>query len=145
MFRYQESYRMRSVIRLTGIWLCLLLSACNLDLASNITPSPTPDLPRVVITSPPNNTLVVEEAEFEFEIVARDETAGIAKVELYVDDELINDSSPLDAPAVPVFVVKMNWKAQRIGQHFVEVIPYRLDGTRGDSATLTIEVIPPEE
>jgi hypothetical protein len=137
--------RMRPVICLMGIALCLLLSACNLDLAGNIVPTATPDLPRVVIAAPANNSRVIEDIEFEFEIVARDETAGIAKVELYVDDELINDSTPPDAAAVPVFVVKMNWKARDIGQHFVEVVPYRPDGSRGDSATLTVEVIPADQ
>src|SRR5262249_42044966 len=108
---------MRSVIRLMALLTWLLLAACNLDTAST-PPTATPDLPRVQIISPENNSRIIEDTEFDFDIVARDETAGIAKVELMIDDELINTASPTDNPAVPVFYVKMNWKARGIGQHF---------------------------
>ena len=87
---------------------------------------------------------MVAETDFVFDIVARDETQGIAKVELRIDDELIAEAEPPDEDSVPVFRVNMNWLAQGIGKHFVEVIPYRPDGTRGDPAQLTLEVIASE-
>jgi hypothetical protein len=124
--------------------LLLTLAACNLDLASNITPEPTPDLPRLEVLAPPNNSRVVEGTEFVFDIVARDETHGIARVELRIDDETIAEAKPPETDSVPVFRVNMNWLAQGIGKHFVEVIPYRPDGTQGDPAPLTLEVIESE-
>lgn len=133
---------MRSVSRLMALLACLLLlAACNLDIANNTPPTATPDLPRVEILAPANNSRVIEDIEFDFDILARDETAGIAKVELLIDDEPINEASPPDSASVPTFRVSMNWKARGIGQHFVEVIAYRPDGTRGDSAKLTLEVV----
>lgn len=115
-----------------------LLSACNLGVS---TPAPTPDLPQIEILSPLNNQQVYEGAEFDFDIVARDSTQGIARIELYIDGVIINTASPVDAENTPVFRVAMNWRAQGIGLHVVEAIAYRPDGTRGDAFLMNIEVI----
>lgn len=120
--------------------LAAMLAGCNLGSPAP-TPIPTPDLPSAEITAPPNNRQVVEGVEFDIEIVARDSTAGIAKVELYVDEELINEAAPADSSSVPVFAVTMNWRAAGAGFHIVEAIPYREDGTQGDPAAITIEVL----
>lgn len=122
----------------------LLLSACNLAQSAEVTEDPTPDLPRVEILFPANNQQVIEGAEFDFDIVARDENPGIARVELYIDEELINEARPVDDEVVPVFRVTINWLAQGEGLHVAEVIAYRPDGTRGDPALLTVEVLPRE-
>ena len=119
--------------------LCLLLAACNLGQAAP-TPVPTADLPTAEITDPPNNREIVEGTTFNIEIVARDRTAGISKVELLVDENVINEAAP-DGDPVPVFAVTMNWRARGAGQHIIEVVPYRLDGTRGDAARVIVQVL----
>ena len=128
------------------IWLILALSmtACNLGTAG-VTPLPTPDIPRVEILAPSNNQQVLDGFEFDFDIVARDENPGVSLLELYVDELLINFSSPVDGEAVPVFRATMNWRATGAGLHIVEVIAYRPDGTQGDPARINIEVLPREE
>ncbi|MGB7337309.1 MAG: Ig-like domain-containing protein [Phototrophicaceae bacterium] len=122
------------------ITLILLLAGCNLG-TSDVTAVPTPDLPSVEILSPANNQQVIIGVDFNFDIVARDSTAGIALVELYVDDALINFSTPVDAASVPIFRTEMNWQASGIGRHIIAVIAYREDGTPSDPARLTIEVL----
>lgn len=126
---------------LTLLWI---LSACNLG-TSSVTPVPTPDIPQVEILSPENNQQAFEGVEFDFDIVARDASEGIALVELYVDEVVINFSSPVEEASVPVFRTTMNWRALGVGLHIIEVIAYREDGQQSDPARITIEVLPREQ
>lgn len=119
-----------------------ILAGCNLISSEEITPIPTPDIPQTEILSPSNNRQVVEGTEFDIDIVAHDENPGIARVELFIDGESINEASPVDDEIVPVFRVTMNWLAQGIGLHVIEAAAYRPDGTRGDAAVINIEVLP---
>jgi hypothetical protein len=128
-------------ISFLSLLLPVLLSACNLT-AATPTPVPTPDIPRVDIREPANNRQVVEGVEFDIDIVARDEGAGISRVELLVDGELLNDAQPVEATAVDVFRVTMNWLARDPGLHVLEAIAYRPDGTASDPAIINIEVLP---
>lgn len=121
--------------------IAMLLLACNLS-TTPPTPLPTPDLPRTEILAPANNARVIEGVEFEFDVVGRDETLGIAKLELRIDDTTVHEVTPTDVAAVPVFRATMNWLAAGVGLHSVEAIAYRPDGTPSDAALINIEVVP---
>ncbi|MCU0511523.1 MAG: Ig-like domain-containing protein [Anaerolineae bacterium] len=123
-----------------GLLLCGLLAACNLEAGGSAALTPTPDLPRVDILAPANNSRVEEGLDFAFDIVAQD-SAGIARVELRIDEQTIHEAAPPDSPTVPLFRVSMNWRATTLGQHLVEVIAYRADGTPGIPAQMIIEVV----
>jgi hypothetical protein len=129
---------MRFVLCLIG--LVIILCGCNLQSADTITPMPTPDLPRVEILSPGNNSKVIVGTEFDFDVVARDETQGIAKIELRINDQMIHEAEPPEG-SVEVFRAQLNWLAGTEGSALVEVIPYRPDGTQGDPARLILEVV----
>ncbi|MCS6835924.1 MAG: Ig-like domain-containing protein [Anaerolineae bacterium] len=137
----QSLLRHRTWPSLRLAWLALTLLACNLVIGGAPPAPPTPDLPRVQILSPANNQLVYEGADFDLDIVAQDESLGIARVELWVDGVLVNSASPSEATSVAVFRVMMNWLARGVGLHALEAVAYRPDGTRSDSALLTLEVI----
>lgn len=125
------------------LWLMVLVMAlcgCNLQSADSITPMPTPDLPRIEILSPANNQSVIVGTEFDFDIVARDETAGIARVELRINDNLVQEAEPPEG-VVEVFRVQMNWLAANEGDSLVEAIPFRPDGTQGDPARIVLTVV----
>lgn len=126
---------------LIAVLLVIWLAGCNLTQGDAPTPMPTPDLPRVEILEPANNRQIYEGTEFDFDIVARDETSGIARVELYIDDRVINSASPLEGESVPVFRVTMNWRAEGIGLHTVQAVAYRPDGTQSDPIIINIEVL----
>lgn len=121
--------------------LVMLLTGCNLTQGGSATPTLLPDLPQVEILEPANNRQIYEGTEFDFDIVARDEGAGIVRIELYIDDTIINSASPVDAESVPVFRVTMNWLAEGQGLHTVEAVAYRADGTQSDPALINIEVL----
>lgn len=132
---------MRAFVVLLLAWV---LAGCNLSQSAEITPMPTPDLPRVEILAPSNNRQIVEGTDFDFDIVGADETQGIARIELYIDGEKVNEASPVEADAVPIFRVTMNWLAQGVGLHNVEVVAYRPDDTQSDPTRINLEVLPRE-
>jgi hypothetical protein len=130
------------LIKTLGIGaMVMLLLACNLATATP-TLVPTPDIPVVEILDPPNNRQIVEGTEFNIDIVARDSGAGIAKIEVLIDGELINSATPFENIIEPVFRVQMNWLANSVGIHVIEAIAYRQDGQPSDPTLITIEVLP---
>ena len=138
-------YKKHLVKMIFGLMVILLSAACNLVLESEITPVPTPDIPQIEFLFPPNNQQVVEGLVFDVELVARDDNQGIAKVEFYVDEILINEASPVESSSEPIFTARMNWRAEGVGLHIFEAIAYRPDGTPSDSALISVEVIARDE
>jgi len=120
--------------------MMLVMISCNLG-TPQATPVPTPDIPIVQILAPPNNAQVIDGIDFDIDILATDPSQGISKVELYVDEVLINESVVSGTPQ-PQYRVTMNWLAQGTGLHVVSVIAYRADETRSDETILNIDVVP---
>lgn len=118
------------------------LVGCTLLRQGAATPFPTPDLPQARFLAPPNNATVVEGGQLDIEILAIDSGAGVARVELRVDDNKIQEGKPQVSASVPTFTVKMNWLAQGVGQHPLTAIAYRMDGTQSDPATILVQVLP---
>jgi hypothetical protein len=119
--------------------LLLSLAACNLQ---QETPVPTPDLPIVTITEPENNRQVFEGVNVTIEIEALDETVGISKVELYVDDQLLQTAEIPNYQVEPIFVVQMSWRAEGIGLHLIEARAYRAGDIGSRPHYIELEVIP---
>lgn len=105
------------------------------------TPAPTPDIPRVRFMFPENGARIVQNAEITVDIVAEDDTSGIARIVFLVDGTQINEGAP-DA-SVPIFRVAMNWIAGNLGGHTLHAIAYRPDGTQSDEAIILVDVIAP--
>jgi hypothetical protein len=122
--------------------LACALAGCTLLRQSAVTPIATPDLPQARFLAPPNNATVVEGGELDIDIVATDSGTGVARVELRVDDQKVQEGKPEVSASVPTFTVKMNWIAQGVGQHPLTAIAYRLDGTPSDPATILVQVLP---
>lgn len=121
----------------------LLLTGCNLRQgnATN-TPFPTPDIPQVRFMFPDNNSSVIEGTDLAVTLLAEDLGAGIARVELLVDDVKQGEGKPEVAPAVPAFTANVHWVAVGVGLHSLTAIAYRLDGQASAPATLVLNVIP---
>lgn len=130
------------VFRRVFLWICIgLLSACTLT-DSPPTLTPTPDLPSVSFQFPENRSQVFEGTDLTLDLVARDNTQGIARIELLVDTQPLQEATPIGGEAVPVFRVEMNWLAQGIGNHILTATAYRADGTPSDETNIVLEVIP---
>ncbi len=121
--------------------LVLLLCGCNLR-QGTLTPIPTPDVPHIEFRYPLNNSTVIEGSELTLELLATDAGAGVARVELLVDDLPHQEGKPQISPAVATFTVTMNWLAQGVGQHSFTALAYRQDGATSPPAMIIVEVLP---
>lgn len=119
--------------------LTVTVSACSLT-APPSTPVPTPDIPSVEFQFPQNQDQVIEGVDLTVDIIARDTTTGIQRIEFYVDNELIREGIAPEG-AEEVFRVNMNWLVQGLGRHTLSAIAYRPDGTASDEAIIGINVI----
>jgi len=123
--------------------IALLLAGCNIrtNNATN-TPFPTPDIPRVQFMFPTNNATVLEGTDLTLELLAEDGGAGVARVDLLIDDLPHQSGIPKESLAVPVFTVRMNWLAEGVGFHSLTAVAYRADGTSSTATIINVEVIP---
>ncbi len=117
--------------------LLLLLCGCNLSNHQQFTP--TPVIPMIQFQFPANNVSVTEGEDLQIQLLAQD-SVGIAKVELQVDNQPIQVGKPVDKPAVPVFTVDMDWIAKGVGLHALRATAYRLDGTASDPTLINVNV-----
>jgi hypothetical protein len=125
---------------LTVLLLPFLLAACNLQQGTS-TPLPTPDVPVVEFLSPVNGSSVVEGTDLTIELVATDAGAGVARVQLLVDDLPHQEGTPVDSAAVPTFTVTMNWLADGQGFHSLTAVAYRSDGSASLPTVISIQVV----
>ena len=120
---------------------CLLLSGCTLTDSAG-TPLATPDLPHVEILFPENGQQVVEGFDLTLDVFAEDQTSGIARIDVFVDGEVLQSASVEgDSPVRAQFRIETNWIASSIGRHPISAIAYRLDNTSSDEVTIVIEVV----
>lgn len=119
----------------------LLLCGCTLS-QNTPTPAPTPDAPHVEFRAPLNGSTVVEGNELMVELLATDPGAGVARVELLVDDLKHQEGKPEVSAAVPTFTVMMNWQARGVGLHSLTAVAYREDGSASPPAIIVVSVLP---
>lgn len=118
----------------------LALAACNLQQGAP-TPLPTPDAPSVEFLSPVNGSTVFAGTDLTIELVARDAGAGVARVQLLLDDLPHQEGAPVDDIAVPTFTITMNWLAAGTGFHSLTAIAYRPDGIASPLTIISIQVV----
>lgn len=129
----------RSLFLSAVLFISLISAGCNLTY--NTTPTPNPFSIR--FQTPAADSVIAEQTPLEIILVAEDSIGdGIARVDLLVDDILYQQGTPVDAVAVPVFSVKMDWTAQGLGLHALSAIAYREDGTSTSPAMLRLLVGP---
>ena len=117
--------------------LLLLLCGCNLSNHEQFTP--TPAIPTIQFQFPANNVSVTEGEDLQIQLLAQD-SVGISKVELQVDNQPVQVGKPVDKPVVPVFTVDMDWIAKGVGLHALQATAYRPDGTASDPTLINVNV-----
>lgn len=114
----------------------MLLAACGIG-----KPTPIVAPPAVSITSPADGHTVQEGVDVPIDSTAND-TQGVLKVELWVDDSLYRvDVSP-QPEGQTTFVVSQPWHAAVVGSHKVVAKAYSKSGQVAESAPVMIEVLP---
>lgn len=126
-------------MRYVAFLFLLLLTGCNLARTDD---AQLRDAPVIQFQSPNPNVQVVEGTAVDIALIARDEAgSGVARVVLTVDDLSQQQGTPVEAVAVPVFTVEMNWLARGVGQHALSATAFRADGTASNPAYLILEVV----
>ncbi len=122
---------MKSRILLRGllvVWFVLIASACNTS----------PSKPSVIIVSPPSGSVFQSNDEIKVQAVATD-AAGVTRVELLVDNEIVKvDPSPT-AQGQPNFNLVQSWKATQ-GAHTLVVRAYNAAGVASDPVAISVNV-----
>jgi hypothetical protein len=116
----------------------LALAGCNLVREADVTAF-VPAL-RVTFQEPANMTQVRAGEDVLFLLVAEDRSGP--RVDLLVDDRLIQQGMPEVSSAVPVFTVQMRWRAGTPGLHALTAVAYREDGVASAPETIALEVVP---
>lgn len=135
--------RQRAFAARAACWLmlCAWLCACTLARGAPAPPAATPQQPQARILYPAHTQQVLEGVIFDIDILASDTAQGIERVELYVDEALLQSSRSEDA--VNEYRVTMNWFARGLGWHKFSAIAYAADGSASHPHIIALEVIPP--
>jgi hypothetical protein len=91
---------------------------------------------------PSNGDKVVEGTDLTFDLLAQDSSAGIEKIALFHNEEVLREVSPPNGIAESQFRVEVNWLAQGTGLHAFSAIAYRSGGGESRPVYLSIEIIP---
>ena len=121
------------VIGIVSIVVVVALLACGIFFAWRYF---FPGKPSVVIAAPPSNYQALEGDEVTVE--ARATGRSIVRVELWVDDGLVDSASspsPQDA-----FSAALTWSASGVGAHTVEAKAYDARGQASDPAAIVLIV-----
>ena len=94
--------------------------------------------PHIQIDSPPNGTTFNHGDQVTVQSTAVD-NAGITKVELYVDSQLIRTDANPD-PSQTSWVVQEPWPADQDGHHVLTTVAYDPQGKTGTSQSVAITV-----
>lgn len=111
--------------------------------ATPATPQPTPVptesvVPLAYFESPEPNAQFSAGEIINIGVTALD-NAGIARVELYADNQFVQAASP-KVPA-PTVRVAFTWSSTVAGQHVLSVVPYDVSGNAGTAATLPLTIL----
>lgn len=118
----------------------LVLNACTLVAIDDL--PPPRDVPRIQFQQPGQDASYAEGDEVAILLLAEDTGPGVARIDLFIDDLPYQSSTPQVSPAVPVFIVEMNWRAAGVGLHALSAVATRTDGTQSDRTTLRINIVP---
>ena len=140
MFRHRLS--LRFVVTFT-LFLALAV-ACGGN-GGNETPMPSENQPpTVVINSPSDGTLLEPGQAVQVNVVANDDQA-VARVELYVDNSLIESRVAPSGSALTTTSEQFTWSASMMGPHTLQVRAYDATGQMGASRFVAVEVRLPGE
>lgn len=120
----------------------LLLSACSLRLVG--TPAPSTIIegpPQVEIAAPVADTSYMQGVSVIIQALVSNAGADIDRVEISIDDALLQTLRSPNPDALPHFGVNATWIAEGAGDHTALVTAYRADGTSSEPATVTFQVV----
>ncbi|MBN1582894.1 MAG: hypothetical protein JXA89_19445, partial [Anaerolineae bacterium] len=119
-----------------SILLLVILSACQ-----TVAPTEVAEIvrPEVELISPPSGARVALGEELEIETKTTDKR-GLARIELWVDDEIYRVD---EVDGSPSFLVVQRWRAGDPGEHKLTVKAVNADEHTSVPLTIVVEVLDP--
>lgn len=125
------------LVQLT-LWILAALTFAGCTLSTSLSDESAPLV--IEFVYPTNNVSVAEDTDLQIQIAARSNRDGVARLELWVDGELIRTAVPIEKASVPIFVAEMNWLASGAGFHVLEAIAYNTAGELLGSTRIRVNV-----
>ncbi len=130
------------VSRWIGVWLCaLLLTACNLNTEGENTVQTISGVPQVRIASPLPNATFLEGVPVNIQAMIANAGADISRVEIAIDQTIINTLETPNTAGAPAFSVTESWTTAGVGSHTITVTAFRQDGSANDPTSVMISVV----
>lgn len=115
------------------VYFSLLFGALLLVPACSLLPSSQATQPTVIINSPPSGASFQQDADVPVQSTSSD-SAGVVRVELFVDGGVIRFDTPPGGQSQLQFSVVQNWKASGVGSHVITVRATNSTGATGEAA-----------
>lgn len=134
----------RSALWSIGLVLVLafILTACNLNtgvVGDGQTAISGP--PTVQIAAPPANATFLENIAVNIQALIGNAGTDIARIEISVDGTVIETLESPNPGGAPSFSIAQSWQASGVGQHTIDVVAFRADGSSSVPVPVTINVI----
>jgi Ig-like domain from next to BRCA1 gene/Bacterial Ig domain len=115
------------------VFFSLLFGALLLVSACSLLPTSQATQPTVIINSPPSGANFQADADVAVQSTSSD-SAGVVRVELFVDGGVIRFDTPPGGQPQSQFSVVQTWKAAGVGSHVVTVRATNSKGATGEAA-----------
>jgi hypothetical protein len=122
----------------------LALTGCTLPTGQDRTIAIS-GAPEVRIAAPLPNASYLAGVTVNIQAAVTNAGDDIDRVEFAVDNEIISTRQSPNAVGAPAFNVTQTWPAEEVGSHLISVTAFRTDGTSSNPATVTINVIDPDD
>jgi hypothetical protein len=124
---------------LWGVLLPILLAGCGGGGEPEATVATDSQLPTVFINAPLNQSVLQAGQSVQIDVVANDDQA-VARIELYVDNSLLESRVAPAGSALPTMRELFNWSASIIGSHTLQARAYDAAGQMGASLAVAVTV-----
>lgn len=127
------------------LWLASMLLAlatgCTLNTAPGISPVVISGAPVVTLAAPPPGAAYLEGVGVNVQALIANAGADIDRVEIAVDNTLVDTQTQPNADARVAFTITYAWQAAGVGEHTVSVTAFRTDGSSSAPAMVTFTVV----
>jgi uncharacterized protein YraI len=125
------------------LFILVLLAAtgCNLGSGPGGGEPAISGIPVVRIVSPLANATYLEGVNVNIQALITNAGADIDRIEISVDDSIVQTLSAPNTTGAPSFSVTHSWTAEAVGAHTIGVVAFRADGSSSEPSSVSVSVI----
>lgn len=139
--RQSQRAHLRRVMILLALTTWVAAAGCSLSAAPRTDNQSVTGAPVVRIVSPIPNATYLEGVSVNVQALITNAGEDIARVEVAVDDVIIDSAANPNAAGALSFSITRSWTAAGPGAHSASVTAFRADGTASDPANVSFTVV----